>query len=127
MLTTRTLQFLDGLCAESHDAYPEGGVLWTYVEAANQAHVRFRNTESKPLAEVLEQSELGSWFQAALPTRNDTANVAAELLSLLRSDLCVDEFSFSYEEGNHDMSLDIAMARASDNRYFALELWWSVD
>jgi len=127
MLSSRTLQCLDALCAESHAAYPEGGVLWTYVEAANQAHVRFRHAAPLSLAVAVGRSEPGCWFQAALPTRNDTASIAAELLGLLQADLDVDAFAFIHETGNDDMSLNIAMVRAADNRYFALELWWSVD
>lgn len=46
MLSKQTLRFLDDVTAESHVAYPEGGVVWTY-ESANQAYSKFVNTVEK--------------------------------------------------------------------------------
>lgn len=68
MLSKQTLQFLDDLTAESHVAYPEGGVLWTYIEGANQAHAKFVNPDRKAEAVALEIIQDGGgtyWFSTS--------------------------------------------------------------
>lgn len=131
MLSNRTLEFLDALRQTSHEAYPEGGTLWTYIEGANQAHSKFRDPRRIPAARPLNLEELGTWFQSAQGDRGPTTDVsidmAGRLVALLREDLSPDEVLWSLEDAGSDMQASIYMARASDNRYFALELWWSED
>ena len=133
MLSTQTLQFLDDLCAKSHSAYPEGGVLWTYVEGANQAHARLPDPRRNPSVSALKSGELETWFQVALggwgSSKSNAYAVQAshELLRLLRSDTGADQFLWSFNDEGDAMSANIYIARVSDNRYFALELWWSHD
>lgn len=131
MLSEQTLVFLDVLATASHEAYPEGGMLWTYVEGANQAHVKFRDRQRVPVAGTLCVEQLGKWLQWAQgdrnPTRPASIAMALQLMALLREDLCPDEVLWSFDDYGSDMNANIYMARASDNRYFALELWWSED
>ena len=131
MLSQQTLQFLDDLTCEAHVAYPQGGVLWTYVESANQAHSKFVNPRRKPEAHALDFNKLGSSFEAALGSRSSvterSSSRAKELISFLQADLGIDSFLCGFEDDSDDMTANIYMMRASDNRYFALELWWSVD
>jgi hypothetical protein len=133
MLSSQTLRFLDDLCATSNGAYPEEGVLSTYIEGANQAHARFDNRRRTPLAGDLKLSELEIWFQVALCDWSDNkpASIAAcsatELLRLLSVDTGSDRFPWAFEEGDCNMTANIYIARAFDNRFFALELWWPLD
>jgi hypothetical protein len=131
MLSKQTLEFLDYLTAESHDAYPEGGVVWTYVEGANQAHSKFVNPRRKAEAVDLDFNQLSLWFEAALggrsPATERSSNMADELISFLQADLGINSFLWGFQDNSYDMMANIYMMRASDNRYFALELWWSVD
>ncbi|OWT71403.1 MULTISPECIES: hypothetical protein [unclassified Achromobacter] len=131
MLSQATLSFLDDHCKRAHAAFPEGGTLWTYIEAASQAHTRFKDHRRKPAADALDIEELATWLQAAegnfgalLPQAIEQANT---LIDLLRADLGVDEFLWYYQNDGDVMNADIHMARRADNRYFALELWWSFD
>ncbi|MCS4291959.1 hypothetical protein M2375_000154 [Comamonas sp. BIGb0152] len=45
----------------------------------------------------------------------------------LKDDLQVDEFLWAFEDGRTEMTGNIYMARNFDNRYSALEMWWSID
>lgn len=120
--------------AESHVAYSEGGLLYTYVEAANQAHSRYRAVAASSSA--LSQTalrELGRFIQASqgnyqseLVTAPYLA-VAQQLVEGLQADLLFDEVSWSLEDSGHSMNASLEMARRSDNRFFYLELMWSVD
>src|SRR5438067_5468795 len=47
MLSAATVRTLEDLAQRSHASYPEGGLLYTFTEASNQAHIMF----PKPLAE----------------------------------------------------------------------------
>lgn len=131
MLSPTTLEFLDVLCRASHEAYPEGGTLWTYVEAANQGHSRFRDSRRTPAADALSIAELARWLQWAqgdrAPTSSASIDMANKLVALLREDLGLVDLLWSFEDGGSDMSANIYMARSIDNRFFALELWWSED
>lgn len=53
--------------------------------------------------------------------------MAEELIGFLQADLGIDSFLWSFADDSYDMTANIYMARASDNRYFASELWWSFD
>lgn len=53
---------------------------------------------------------------------------AAEgLINCLQTDLNFDEVSYLVRDEGDDMTIKLSMARRLDNRYFELELWWSVD
>lgn len=132
MLSPPTLALLEELQARSHAAYPEGGLLYTYIEAANQAHVRYSTIDGKVLPEVglrelacFLQSSQGDYVaEAATPS---FVSLAQQLLARLNADLNFEEISWSMEDGGHDMSGRLKMARRTDNRFFGLELMWSVD
>jgi hypothetical protein len=69
---------------------------------------------------------VGAWKHKG-PTTALANEMAKRLVALLREDLSPDEVLWSFEDAGSDMHGNIYMARASDNRYFALELWWSED
>ena len=135
MLSTRTQKLLEELCVKSHDAYPEGGTLWTFIEAANQAHLRFRDSRREPPASEMDLEQLGRWLKGAQgswadvrgPGKTNCISDAIELVRALEKDLQVDEFLWSFDDAGTDMTANIYMAHNSDNRYFALEMWWSID
>ena len=60
------------------------------------------------------------------PSSSFTA-LANDFFAALRIDLNFDEVVTSFEDGGSDMTANFFMARRSDNRYFSLELWWSLD
>lgn len=132
MLSPPTLALLEELQARSHAAYPEGGLLYTYTEAANQAHFRYSTTDCGALPEIglmelarFLQSSQGDYFnETAAPS---FVSLAQQLLACLSSDLKFEEISWSMEDGGHDMNGRLNMARRTDNRFFGLELMWSID
>jgi hypothetical protein len=113
MLSTQTLQFLDDLCAKSHSAYPEGGVLWTYVEEANQAHTRLSDPRRGPSVGTLKLGKLETWFQVALEdwARSESNAYAVqasnELLRLLRADTGADQFLGLFSDEGDAMTANI--------------------
>ncbi len=131
MLSPSTLEFLRSLCETSHAAYPEGGILWTYIEAANQAHSKLESVRRLSGVEPLRiedfgrwlQVPLGDWGRADLPPNES----AKQLVALLRVDLEPDQMSVLVDDQSGSASFRICMARAADNHYFELELWWSLD
>ncbi|PND40121.1 hypothetical protein C1O66_01670 [Paucibacter aquatile] len=132
MLTPTTLALLEELQALSHAAYSEGGLTYTYVEAASQAHFRFPHSGSHSLRDE-QLRELGRFLQssqgdyAAVAPTPSFERLAQKLLAQLKADLNFDEASWSMDDGGHNMDGTLMMARRSDNRYFALELMWSID
>ncbi len=131
MLSSSTLQLLDEVCSQSHLAYPEGGALWTYVEAANQAHTRFKDARSTGPDPTTGTNGLAKWFQWAVGDRDATqrgsVEAATRLVASVRRDLSFDDLLLLIEEGGSDMRAVLHMARYADNRYFSLDLWWSED
>lgn len=132
MLSQSTQDLLAELQTLSHAAYPEGGLMYTYVEAANQAHSRYRRADGH----VLSDEQLGDLARFLQSSQGDYAITAAnqsfvllaqQLLAHLSSDLSFDQVSWSMDDGGHDMDGTLTMARRADNRFFALELMWSVD
>lgn len=136
MLSAATLDLLQELQDRSHETFDQGGVLYTYVEAANQAHSLFpgargpdphRDIES--LARFLQVTQQGHPVDdadAASRPEPSFAQSAKALMSSLRNDLSFDEASLVLE-GDDAVQATIAMARRRDNRFFSLELWWSMD
>lgn len=132
MLSPTTLALLEELQALSHAAYSEGGLMYTYVEAASQAHFRcphsgspsLRDEQLQELARFLQSSQ-GNY--AAVAPAPSFERLAQQLLAQLKADLDFDEASWSMDDGGHNMDGTLMMARRSDNRYFALELMWSID
>lgn len=134
MLSRSTFSFLSGLQEKAHATYPEGGLLYTYVEAANQAHSRSPSlTEGSSATRQIEFNEIGRLILRSQgeylsdlvpPSFSATAQL---LIEHLRDDLCFDEIQCLVEDGGYSMTGTIRMVRRQDNRYFELELWWSVD
>ena len=134
MLSPVTLTLLAALQKASKLAYSEGGLLYTYIEAANQAHFRLPQKSGRPCAlSPSEVQELGRFLQSSQgqyqleAVASTYLTLAEELLRQLQSDLKFDEIAWSLEDGGHDMSADIKMTRRAENHFFALELMWSID
>ncbi|WCD81870.1 hypothetical protein [Pseudomonas sp. TUM22785] len=134
MLSQQTLSLLSELQAKSSAAYPEGGLLYTYVEAANQAHSRYPSGSSassglspgelKDLGRFLRLSQGDYHRESMMPQLFEAAE---GLINCLQTDLNFDEVSYLVRDEGDDMTIKLSMARRLDNRYFELELWWSVD
>jgi hypothetical protein len=134
MLSHSTLKFLANLQEKSHAAYPDGGLLYTYTEASNQAHFRYpvniaasenlSSSEHNELARFLQASQGDYLSKSIEPT---FALAAKRLMDLLQEDVKFDEVSCVLQDGGHDMRVNLKAARRSDNRYFELDLWWSID
>lgn len=59
MLSASTLEILDALRVESHEADPEGGTLWTCTERANQAHTHCGDSRQKRSARWISMRLVG--------------------------------------------------------------------
>lgn len=134
MLSHSTLSFLSELQEKSHTAYPEGGMLYTFVEASNQAHSRYPSSnDASPAPSLSELKNLSLFLQASQgeylskPVATHFVVAAQQLIEHLRADLNFDEMCCQTENGGHDMEFKLKMARRTDNRFFELELWWSID
>ena len=134
MLSASTLELLESFQEISNATYDQGGLLYTYTEAANQAHFRY------PLPQIVathlsaqELDELGRFIEASQGSYQcESASIqfhslAQKLIDSLLSDLKFNEVVWSFEDGGHYMNASIKMARRLDNRFFSLELMWSVD
>lgn len=137
MLSAATVRMLEDLAQRSHASYPEGGLLYTFTEAANQAHTLF----PKHLTEL----------RAAQLPKNDRAQLAIVICKALGNPGCANpddealtivddlmqriggDLEFTSVGAVADASDDycwgstIHMARDADNRYFSLCLWGSID
>lgn len=134
MLSHFTLSFLSELQEKSHTAYPEGGLLYTFVEASNQAHSRYPPGNDASSAQASSALKCLSLFLQASQGDCLSKTVAShfvvaaqQLIEHLRADLNFDEMCCQFEDGGHDMEAKLKMARRTDNRFFELELWWSID
>ena len=134
MLSSSTLAFLSQMLEKSHAAYSEGGLCYTYVEAANQAHSRFPEGSSGSLALTeLEIGELGRFiemsqgYQKSQSVTTECFALAEQLFGMLQTDLEFDVIAWSLEDDGYDMNACLKMARRTDNCFFSLELFWSVD
>lgn len=78
---------------------------------------------------------LGYWLQCARsghssdlkPVTAESIADATRLVNALKNDLKADAFLLAFDDAGTDMTANIYMIRNSDNRYFALEMWWSID
>jgi hypothetical protein len=135
MLSANTLRFLDELFVTSQEAYSNGGTLWTFIEAANQGHFRFNDPRRELPAGGMDLELLGYWLQCARsgqasdlkPVTAESITDATRLVNALKNDLKADDFLLAFDDAGTDMTANIYMIRNSDNRYFALEMWWSID
>ncbi|WP_137971572.1 hypothetical protein [Pseudomonas sp. F(2018)] len=134
MLSTETLAFLEELGRRSHSAYPEGGLLYTYLEAANQAHSRFRpcSADEQRISQP-QLHALGGFLQSSQGEYTITevkpgfVSLAEQLMQLLNQDLNFSQATWAFEDDGDSMGAKLEFARQSDNRFFSLELFWSID
>jgi hypothetical protein len=134
MLSASTLELLESFQEISHATYDQGGLLYTYTEAANQAHFRYPLSQTAAThLSVQELDELGRFIEASQGSyQSESAStrfhsLAQHLIDSLLADLQFNEVAWSFEDGRHYMDASIKMARRVDNRFFSLELMWSVD
>jgi len=143
MLSKRTTAFLEELANSSHLAFPEGGFVFRYHYAYNQAHcclkgdmqgawhidglTRYSDISGRII------NDLGRFFQGALgdytkDAATDSALLTAhKLIGHLKEDLQYDLVELAVEDGSYDMTATFEMASKSRNDYSRLELFWSVD
>jgi hypothetical protein len=119
---------------QSHAAYGEGGLIYTYTEAANQAHCLFPIASARVLSlSPLELEELGRFIEASqghyqpLAVTPQFLILAEQLFGQLQTDLVFDEVAWSFDVSEYGMDARLKMARRTDNRFFSLGLMWSVD
>ena len=137
MLSAATVRMLEELAQRSHTSYPEGGLLYTFTEAANQAHIMFpKRLAGCRVARLTEddRAQLAIVICKALGNpgcaeANDVSlEIADDLMQRLRGDL---EFTrVGTVADDYDdccWGATVHMARELDNRYFSLGLWGSID
>lgn len=131
MLSLATQDFIESLSKASRAAYPEGGMVWKYVEASNQAHTAFKGHHISVSLDAFQVEQLAKWIQWSQADRTSSnarsIEAAQNFVKLLRSDLGFDKMIWSFVDHGSDMTATIQMARVSDNRYFSIELFWSED
>ena len=134
MLSSRTLELLEKMQEVSNAEYTEGGLLYTYTEAANQAHSimgkagqrSIADAQLRQLAHFLEVVN-GNYGVMLEQVSDAFVKTASRLIQALLSDLKFDEIDMDFEDCGTDMATTLSMARRADNRHFSLWLWWSVD
>lgn len=134
MLSKGTLELLQNMQDLSHAEYPEGGLLYTYSEAANQAHSKMSTTGQSSVsdAQLLKFSQFlqvahGHYGIMLEQVSDAFVKTSHELIQALFSDLGFNEIELVLEDCGTDMAATFSMARRSDNRHFSLWLWWSID
>ena len=134
MLSEGTLELLQSMQDLSHAEYPEGGLLYTYSEAANQAHSKMSATGQSSVSDA-QLRDFAHFLQVAhghygvkLEQVSDAfVKTSHGLTQALYSDLEFNEVEVVFEDCGTDMAATFSMARRSDNRHFSLWLWWSID
>ncbi|WP_286788456.1 MULTISPECIES: hypothetical protein [unclassified Pseudomonas] len=135
MLSDRTLGFLEGLAAASNTVYQEGGLLFTFKFAHQQAHRGLDESSSVRCLGLSDEAieELARFFQGSLgqytkgkPSRNALA-VANALIEHLQHDLQFQFAALQVEDEDYGMRVQIEMIQQAKNNLYCLELWWSVD
>ena len=137
MLNLATVRTLENLAQRSHVLYPEGGLLYTFTEAAGQAHTMFPKQLTERRAARLtedDRARLAIVICKALgnpgcaEADDESLAIADALMQRLREDL---EFTsvgtVADDSDDYCWGSTIHMARESDNRYFSLGLWGSID
>jgi hypothetical protein len=138
MLSAATVRTLEELARRSHAMYPEGGLFYTFTEAANQAHSMFpKHLAARRAARWIEDDHVRALAivickalgnPGCAEADDEALAIADDLLQHLREDL---EFTSvgTVADDNDDYcwGATVHMARESDNRYFSLALWGSID
>ena len=137
MLSASTIHTLDELARRSHAEYTEGGLLYTFTEAANQAHCNFpaaltgrggsslAENDRMQLAIVICKT-LGN-FSCTSPDA-ESLMLADSLMECLRTDLGFSMAGLAVDDDDDfSWGSTVHMAREKDNRYFSLTLWGSID
>ena len=137
MLSTATVRALDELAQRSRAAHPEGGLLYTFVEAADQSHSMFpkqlagqRSAEladdGRAMLAVVLSKSLG--HLGCTEADGESLALADDLMQRLREDLAFTSVGTVPDDGDdYCWGATVHMARESDNRYFSLTLWGSID
>jgi len=96
--------------------------------------VRALKHQAAPCAlSALERKESARFLQASQgdyvkgEPNGSFLEVETELMNALRTDTGFDEVSCAIEDDGTDMRFQVFMTRRSDNRYFSIDLWWSID
>jgi hypothetical protein len=156
MLSPETVALLERLCVQSRNVWDQGGFLYTFTEAADQAHSRIHQAVSQlrgisrkePTPSIvyeeiksrtsalgdIEIRELARFLDSARGDRlsehpgDETINEAHDWLRSLHADLEFDAvwWSLDHDDGT-SMTASLHMMRRSDNRYYSLWLFWSID
>ena len=137
MLSANTVQKLEDLAQRSHVSYPEGGLLYTFTEAANQAHCMFPKQLAGLRAARLIDGDRTQLAIVICKSLGDPGCTKADIKSLAIADDLLQRIVEDLEctsvgilpDGDDDYcwGATIHMARETDNRYFSLRLWGSID
>ena len=137
MLSTDTVRTLEDLAQRSHASYPEGGLLYTFTEAANQAHSMFpQKLAARRAAHLTEDdhAQLALVICKALGNPGcaeadaESLAIADDFMQRLRGDLEFTNIGAVVDDyDDYCWGSTIHMARETDNRYFSLCLWGSID
>jgi hypothetical protein len=137
MLSAATVRTLEDLAELSHASYPEGGLLYTFTEAANQAHGMFpKNLAGRSAAHLTEddRAQLALVISKALgnpgciEADDESLAIADDLMQRLGGDLEFTRVGTVIDDyDDYCWGSTIHMARETDNRYFSLCLWGSID
>lgn len=137
MLSEATVRTLDELARRSRAAYPEGGLLYTFTEAADQSHSMFPSQlaerysaqlteDGRAMLAVVLGKALG--HPACTEADGESLTLADDLVERLRGDLAFTSVgAVADEDDDYSWGTTIHMARESDNRHFSLNLWGSID
>ena len=136
MLSAATVAMLEDLARRSHACFPEGGLLYTFTEAANQAHTKFPREFAKRRTSQLLPAEFARLVMVLNRALGNLAGDLAEaevraltetLWQNLQRDLAFTSSGLNDEHNDYSWEATIHLARDMDNRYFSLNLWASVD
>lgn len=137
MLGTATVRMLEDLAQRSHASYSQGGLLYTFTEAANQAHSRFPKQLAERSAAHLTEDDRAQLAIVICKTLGNFSCSEADVESLVIADDLIQRLGGDLEftsvgtvvddYDDYSWGCTIHMARKTDNRYFSLYLWGSID
>ena len=136
MLQAATVQTLDALAQRSDAFYTDGGSIYTFTEAANQAHCKFPKEFAQRNAATLTAEEFARLALVITKALGNLDRVEADaesyamaelLLQQLQTDLAFSNIGLTTDDDDWSWGATIHMACAADNRYFSLYLWGSID